>query len=314
MAIPRTSIRSAFYIYRLYSGSGKIKCTSNSRNFPSYLSTRRSPICGVLQSSSSWYLSTEPISKSGRISGWNFSICVWTPNQGCYGSMPFALVNEISMNEIIRLIRWPRSTSKQQGSLYGMGHRKHPSKLAMKLISFFQGETQFIQPSTDPKVLANWNWKVTALHALLIRDYGSRLWIIQEFLVAKEFILQCSGDRRPSFHFSFFLWLAWSISTDGRGGPGTIKDLASYSQFPAGKVHALARNGRYDRRQRISRLDKTRSRPITLQLLFMFFSDYKGAVQCEDPRDKILGLRSLASGYCKKAVPAQYSLTLEGIP
>jgi hypothetical protein len=29
---------------------------------------------------------------------------------------------------------------------------------------------------------------------------------------------------------------------NGLGEPGTIKDLASYSQFPAGKVHASARN------------------------------------------------------------------------
>jgi hypothetical protein len=35
---------------------------------------------------------------------WNFRIYVWTPNQRWYGSMLFASVNEISMNEIIRLV------------------------------------------------------------------------------------------------------------------------------------------------------------------------------------------------------------------
>ncbi|KAH8782282.1 hypothetical protein F5882DRAFT_135361 [Hyaloscypha sp. PMI_1271] len=57
----------------------------------------------------------------------------------------------------------------------------------------------------------------------------------------------------------------------------------------------------------------TMSRPgsVPLEPLYLLFQNYYRA-QCEDPRDRIFGLRSLAYDCCKEAIPVQYSLGWEG--
>ena len=59
------------------------------------------------------------------------------------------------------------------------------------------------------------------------------------------------------------------------------------------------------------KLRRSRPGPVPLESLYVLFEDYNRA-QCEDPRDRILGLRSLAYDCCKEAIPVQYSLGWEG--
>lgn len=86
-----------------------------------------------------------------------------------------------------------------------LGPSDASSKLAFDLLPFPHKWVGFAQKSTDPEVLAEGNQKLAAFYSLLTRKYWRRLWIIQEFLFAKDFVLQCGNDSCSQFRFSYLM-------------------------------------------------------------------------------------------------------------
>jgi hypothetical protein len=160
------------------------------------------------------------------------------------------------------------------------------------------------QPSNDLEVLSLGNRQLSALHSLLSREYWKRLWIIQEFLMAQTFVLQCGNDLCcQSLVFWLFRQLKDTLKAFEQNPKiwGVQERLtllrAMLSSTP---VRLVLRRGNFD----------YLPAPAPLEPLYKLFKDYNSA-QCEDPRDRILGLRSLAYYCCKEAIPVQYSLGWE---
>jgi hypothetical protein len=192
-----------------------------------------------------------------------------------------------------------------------LGAPDSSSAIAFELLSSPSKWTAFIQPSNDLEVLSLGNRQLSALHSLLSREYWERLWIIQEFLMAQKFVLQCGDDLCPQFRVSWFFQLLKGRSDVSEQNPKVwevqerlIVLRAIFSSTP---VRLLLRR---DMGKNV-KLGRSRPGPVPLEPLYVLFEDYNRA-QCEDPRDRILGLRSLAYDCCKEAIPVQYSLGWEG--
>lgn len=64
--------------------------------------------------------------------------------------------------------------------------------------------TGFIGPSNDLVKTTSEDRKLTVLYSLLTHSYWKRLWIIREFLIAKEIILESGGDTCSAFRLSWY--------------------------------------------------------------------------------------------------------------
>jgi hypothetical protein len=192
-----------------------------------------------------------------------------------------------------------------------LGAPDSSSAIAFELLSSPSKWTAFIQPSNDLEVLSRGNRQLSALHSLLSRGYWKRLWIIQEFLMAQKFVLQCGNDLCHQFRVSWLFQLL-------KGKPEVSEQNPKVSEVQERLIVLRAILGSTPVRLLLRRdmaksvlLTMSRPGPVPLEPLYVLFEDYNKA-QCEDPRDRILGLRSLAHDCCKEAVPVQYSLGWEG--
>jgi hypothetical protein len=60
----------------------------------------------------------------------------------------------------------------------------------------------------NPSMLMEGNKKLNAIYSLLTREYWKRLWIIQEFLMARDFVIQCGDESCPRLRISWFMsWI-----------------------------------------------------------------------------------------------------------
>lgn len=124
--------------------------------------------------------------------------------------------------------------------------------------------------------------------------------------MAREVLLQSGGDACNNFRISWFMQVLSSISEsyqNRNGGSRATIVEAIRDSIPA-RLFRLRNPPGYT-------MTGFRNRRIS-QPLFTLFSEYKTA-ECEDQRDKIFGLHSLAKDCCKKAVPVDYSLTWQVI-
>jgi hypothetical protein len=128
------------------------------------------------------------------------------------------------------------------------------------------------------------------------RKYWSRLWIIQELVLATEIRIQCGGDQLEWWKFAYLLD---RMDRDRHRVSAVIKPTTEKIRrsIPARLV-----------RQRI---DKQRRSKGLLQLdesplhdLCLRFVEAK----CEDNRDKIFGLLGIGAKCCRDAIPVDYSL------
>jgi hypothetical protein len=175
------------------------------------------------------------------------------------------------------------------------------SELAFQVLSSLAEWDEFINPSNDPAKTAAGNQKLTAFHSLLTRGYWKRLWIIQEFLMAREVMLQSGGDTCRGFRISWFMQVLADISELSRDRD--IGRRAAILHDILDSVPARLIRLRNPPKRPIS---ECRTEPVS-EPLFRLFSEYKTA-ECEDQRDKIFGLHSLANSCCKEAVQVNYSL------
>jgi hypothetical protein len=60
-------------------------------------------------------------------------------------------------------------------------------------------------PSDDSIMIIEGNRKLKAVYPLLAQEYWKRLWIIQEFLMARDFLIQCGSKSCTKFGITYFM-------------------------------------------------------------------------------------------------------------
>jgi hypothetical protein len=104
----------------------------------------------------------------------------------------------------------------QMGMVYNLASRvivwlgpsDENSLLAFRTLMKPGDWTAFFTPSADPSTVMEGNKKLRAIYSLLTREYWTRLWIIQEFLVARDFFIQCCNDKCTRMRISWFMsWI-----------------------------------------------------------------------------------------------------------
>jgi len=163
-----------------------------------------------------------------------------------------------------------------------------------------------VEADCSSAVVAEKNKDLAAILSVLSRPYWKRLWIIQEFLMARDFTVQCgNGEFRPS-------WIYWFIHQL----PTTLKDFDEHKSVVllrkrAGILRASERvvPVRLIRQRLFAVYGRSNNFSVNFGLtLFQLFSDHEDA-ECSDQRDKIYGLYSLAPACCKAANQIDYSMT-----
>jgi hypothetical protein len=157
-------------------------------------------------------------------------------------------------------------------------------------------------PSKDLATIIERNGKLNAIYTLLTRQYWKRLWIIQEFLMAGDFIIQC-GDKICE-RLRITLIMQWvEIS----------RPIIAETETIIGNIRksVLARllHQRYERdpwgAMKVGTI-KIRPRPTDL---FRLYQEHHGA-ECQNQRDKVFGLHSLGLACYRRAVPIDYNKSL----
>ncbi|KAI9642823.1 hypothetical protein NHQ30_008556 [Ciborinia camelliae] len=136
-----------------------------------------------------------------------------------------------------------------------------------------------------------------ALCQLFHRPYWKRLWVIQELTLAKEILVQC-GE-------SYFEWKDLARCCDNLEQISehwlTIRDKKVYRLVCKVKDSIPCR---LHRQRKESRKFGEQAHPL-LELLFTY-----SEAQCQDIRDKVFGLHSLAQDCCKREIPVDYGISI----
>ena len=122
-------------------------------------------------------------------------------------------------------------------------------------------------------------------------EYWGRLWIIQEVALAHKMILYCG---RGTIDWKSFNTVLYELKERERFHTHRYQELHDiYSTIP----------GRFSQRRFNAKSDDPEALPVLD--LFITFKDSL----CQDPRDKIYGLLSLARDCCKREIVVDYSNT-----
>jgi Heterokaryon incompatibility protein (HET) len=206
----------------------------------------------------------------------------------------------------------------QMGKIYNqakrvvvwLGPSDTASKLAFEVLSFDWKE--FVKPSNKPDDLIKGTLKLTNFYSILTREYWTRLWIIQEFLLAKDFVLQCGNDTCTGFRLAWFMEILRAA--------GTKSPNANLDEPSVGDRNAILETVNSSLPAQLCLL-RSESSPENMphkpnfglksdfkpRALFSLFLAYR-ASKCGDKRDNVFGLHSLALDCCKKANPIDYSM------
>ncbi|KAH6719484.1 heterokaryon incompatibility protein-domain-containing protein, partial [Leptodontidium sp. MPI-SDFR-AT-0119] len=145
---------------------------------------------------------------------------------------------------------------------------------------------------------------------LLSKQYWSRLWIIQEIYHATDIIIYCGHLQLqwpPLHHVGITIRINQSIGefdySDEHSVDAVRKSIYDCMAFPLCLNETRRCRSSEDRN---IALNKNHSSLFDLCIKH-------GQAQCEDPRDKVYGLQSMAQTCCREAVPIDYSLSLPDI-
>jgi hypothetical protein len=189
------------------------------------------------------------------------------------------------------------------------------SKLAFEILSSPAKWSAYLgTPNAyDPMKRLERDNQLKAISSFLARDYWTRLWIIQEFVMARDFVLICGNDTCSGFRFSWFMDLLSGLNFM----PGTptqlnvaMTDVINHS-VPA-RFCRLRKTSEHGSSNKRKRNFSDAGSFFTPQALFGLFSEYNTS-KCVDQRDSVFGLHSLAKVCCKNSIPVDYSLTWEVI-
>ncbi|KAN0093987.1 HET domain containing protein [Hyaloscypha variabilis] len=148
-----------------------------------------------------------------------------------------------------------------------------------------------------------WRWQHTskwaALSSLCTRSYWSRLWIIQEVLLASELVIQCGPWSFPWEEVSnVFHYLRENLT--GFCSPKPKQSIVSSVPF---------RLEFWRQKRRMAVFAGTKHDLVPLQYLVALFKDS----HCTDARDKVFGLRSLSLACCKDFARPDYSMAYDDV-
>ena len=163
-----------------------------------------------------------------------------------------------------------------------------------------------------------------SIPALCFRPYWSRLWIVQEVVLATDVRIQCGNNHCNWNDFSLCVNTFVDGVTDqiGTGSGSMTTSEHRHAQLrdenteytverPYPKVIYDLRSSTVHRLIRERDARKTTEANHTRPLLALTV-DYKRSA-CEDPRDRIFGFHSFATTCCRVAVPVDYSLHISEI-
>ena len=157
---------------------------------------------------------------------------------------------------------------------------------------------------------------------LCFRPYWSRLWIVQEVVLATDVLIQCGNDHCNWEDFSSCVrkfmaggirqigTVSGSMTNSGRL-PQFIDEYMEDDERPYPEVIYDLRDSTVHRliRERDARNTTGASYP---RLLLALCLDYKWSA-CEDLRDRVFGFHNFATKCCREAVPVDYSLHISEI-
>lgn len=137
--------------------------------------------------------------------------------------------------------------------------------------------------------------KWDALGMLCRRSYWSRLWIVQELVLASDLLVQCGSSTFP--------WQVFSKVWSQLRHP-TYRVRKQYMRTIITSIPFIIDTRRNERANSLETEDPIDD-PSLVDLLIQFKNS-----SCSDIRDRIFGLESLSLGCCRRAVPVDYSLGL----
>jgi hypothetical protein len=216
-------------------------------------------------------------------------------------------INQHEMQERNHQVSQMGSIFKQASRVVvWLGAADNKSRLAFQLFA----TTLWDYPTII--ALLNRKKRLMAIYSVLTRKYWTRLWIIQEFFMARDFVIQCGQDTCSQLLLCSFLDAIEYIM-----GERHTEYLLSGAtpQSEASRIHQTipARLVRQRRGTDASEdMFKFHGYKPILQPWFKLYKDYKAA-NCEDQRDRIFGLHSMASDCCKQDIPVDYSLSWQQI-
>jgi len=143
-----------------------------------------------------------------------------------------------------------------------------------------------------------------AVHSLSKREYWHRLWIVQEFLLASEKIIQCGsysfpGDRLSGFFIALSNWSGCHYN-NRQIDPVLSRAVDSMNQT---RMSLLIQAG-------WCMLGEDRLGDRLGGSLTILYSKHNTG-KCENELDKVFGLWALANKCCQDAVPIDYSLAMD---
>jgi hypothetical protein len=208
----------------------------------------------------------------------------------------------------------------QMGMIYNLASRvivwlgpsDEASLLAFPALMNQEDWPIFFYPSGDPSTIMEGNRKLSAIYSLLTREYWTRLWIIQEFLMARDFFIQCGNDKCTRMRISWFITWIEDVKIDSPGLSqldSILERAVIIRQIRISAPVRLLRRRYHPQNSEGQSLGRNfgtiRKRPF-LSKLFQLYFDYKEA-ECADQRDKVFGLHSLGFACCRQAVPIDYT-------
>lgn len=193
-----------------------------------------------------------------------------------------------------------------------------PTKECQALFQLLGNPHQWSELQNSPTLL-----KQSLEHLVLLcqREYWTRLWIIQEVILASSIIIQCGADSCQ------WLRLRWALDTLGMScdtvTPPSFQDNSLLFKISSSILLRLIRQQNLHRHS-------WRLSPSSLYNTYRFYppptlpeaSDWwikpqlrpllnvclqYTEAQCQDQRDKVFGLHNLAADCCRKATPIDYT-------
>jgi hypothetical protein len=135
------------------------------------------------------------------------------------------------------------------------------------------------------------------------RRHWSRLWIIQEIVLASNVIVQCGPLNIPWDVFSN-LWAQFQIPRPGLLFPSSQQNLTTSMPFKLETRRKCRQKAVGGKKYYLYPLFADSLPDSHLVDLLVQFKDS----QCQDIRDKVFGVLSLSGECCRAAVPADYLL------
>ena len=193
------------------------------------------------------------------------------------------------------------------------------SEVAFKIMSSTAKWGEYKNPADhcDPVKNTEQKNELEAMLSFLDREYWTRVWIIQEFVLAGKFILMCGDDKCSGFRFSWFMDFVknWTCMPKAIEQTQIHEAMANAINKSVSARLCQLRNvsdydvHRYNQNPGFPKRNFSESRcPTASQTLFPMFTEYEIS-KCQDRRDKVLGLHSLAKICCQDANPIDYSLS-----